>query len=92
MKTLKLSNIARNFTLLAAGAFMATLVVVPFTTSADDDDDSIIRVRETPSTFVIEASNGIDSRFTLVENGGNMVLALVEEAPQILVDEFDDDD
>ena len=36
MKTLKLNSLARNLTLIAAGAFMATLVVLPITSSAND--------------------------------------------------------
>ncbi len=90
MKTLKLNGLTRNLTLIAAGAFMATLVVLPFTTSADHLDDLSPEVSPVV-TYILEDSNGNDAVFTLVENSGSMVLTLVEE-PAINTRTFDDDD
>jgi len=83
MKTLKLNNLMRNVTLIAAGAFMATLVVLPFTTSANDDDGTDHSISAPPVTYVLGASDGSDAVFTLVENDGSMVLTLVRP-PTIL--------
>ena len=79
MKTLKLNNLMRNLTLIAAGAFMATLVVLPITTSAEDDDDINTPVAVPAATYTLGASDGTSAVFTLVENDGSMVLTLVEE-------------
>ncbi len=88
MKTLKLNNVMRNLTLLGAGAFMATLVVLPITTHADDDD--VYEPEVFPAvTYVLGASDGTSAVFTLVANDGSMVLTLVEQ-PAIRT--FDDDD
>ncbi len=89
MKILKLNNLMRNLTLLGAGAFMATLVVMPLTTNASDDDDINTPVAAPAATYTLGASNGTSAVFTLVENDGSMVLTLVEE-PVVL--EFDDED
>ncbi len=78
MKTLKLNNVMRNLTLLAAGAFMATLVVLPITTNASDDEP--YRPEAVPAaTYVLGASDGTSAIFTLVQNDGSKVLTLVEE-------------
>ncbi len=90
MKTLKLNSLTRNLTLIAAGAFMATLVVLPITSSADHLDDISPEVVPV-ATYMLAASDETVAIFTLVENGGNMVLALVEE-PAINTRSFDDDD
>ncbi len=89
MKTLKLNRLMRNVTLIAAGAFMATLVVLPFTTSANDDDGTDQGIAAPPVTYVLGASDGSRAVFTLVENDGRMVLTLVRP-PAIL--DFGDDD
>lgn len=89
MKTLKLNNLMRNVTLIAAGAFMATLVVLPFTTSANDDDGTDHSIVASPVTYVLGASDGSSAVFALVENDGRMVLTLVER-PAIL--NFGEDD
>ena len=89
MKTLKLNSLTRNLTLIAAGAFMATLVVLPITSSADDDNP--FRPEVTASaTYILEASDGTEAVFTLVANDGSMVLTLVEE-PAIRTIVEDDD-
>ena len=75
MKTLKLNNLTRNLSLIAAGAFMATLVVLPITTNASDEDPR--PVRAPVATYTLGASDGTNAVFTLVENDGNMVLTLV---------------
>ena len=76
MKTLKLNNLMRNLTLIGAGAFMATLVVLPITTNAADDEP--YRPEVVPGAiYVLGASDGTSAVFTLVENDGSMVLALV---------------
>ena len=45
MKTLKLNNLMRNLTLIGAGAFMATLVVLPITTNASGGPGSDLHPR-----------------------------------------------
>ncbi len=80
MKTLKLNNLMRNLALLGAGAFMATLVVLPITTHAENDDDINTPVAVPAATYTLGASDGTSAVFTLVENDGNMVLTLVEES------------
>ena len=89
MKTLKLNNLMRNVTLIAAGAFMATLVVLPFTTSANDEDGTDHSIAAQPATYVLGASDGSSDAFTLVENDGRMVLTLVRP-PTVL--NFGDED
>ncbi len=89
MKILKLNNLMRNLTLIGAGAFMATLVVLPITTNASDDDDINTPVAVPAATYVLGASDGTNAVLTLVENDGSMVLTLVEEP---VVREFNDDD
>ncbi len=80
----------RNLTLIGAGAFMATLFVLPFTTNASDVDDDFIRPVTAPATtYTIGANDGTSAVFTLVENDGSMVLTLVEEP---VVREINDDD
>ena len=89
MKALKLNNLVRNLTLIGAGAFMATLVVLPITTSAEDDDGDFRSVAVPAATYTLGASDGTNSVFTLVENNGSMVLSLIEE-PAIRI--FHDND
>ena len=90
MKTLKLNNMMRNLTLLGAGAFMATLVVLPITTNASDDDDVEINIPAAPAaTYTLGASDGTSAVFTLVENDGALVLTLVEEPAEF---DFNEDD
>ena len=91
MKTLKLNNFVRNLTLIGAGAFMATLIVLPITTNAsDDDDDEPYTPAVVPAaTYTLGASDGTSAVFTLVENDGTMVLTLVDEPT---VQDFDDDE
>ena len=92
MKTFKLNSLMRNLTLLAAGAFMATLVVLPITTNAsDDDDDTFTPVAVPAATYTLWDGDGNASVFTLEANDGNMVLTLVEE-PAIRTFAQDDDD
>ncbi len=92
MKTLKLNNMMRNLTLLGAGAFMATLVVLPITTNASDDDDEPFTPAVVPAaTYTLGASDGTSAVFTLVENDGTLVLTLVEE-PAVQDFAFNDDD
>ena len=70
----------RNLALLGAGAFMATLVVLPITTNASDDEEGDSRRVAVPAaTYVLGASDGTSAVFALVENDGRMVLTLVEE-------------
>ena len=88
MKTLKLNNMMRNLTLLAAGAFMATAVVLPMTTSASDDEPNTPRVAPV-ATYTLGANNGTSSVFTLVENNGSMVLSLVEQPVRIISEDND---
>ncbi len=89
MKILKLNNLMRNLALLGAGAFMATLVVLPITTNASDDDEPYTPVAVPAATFMLAGSDNTVTIFTLVENDGSMVLTLVEET---VVRDFDDDD
>ena len=91
MKILKLNNMMRNLTLLGAGAFMATLVVLPITTNAsDDDDDQPFTPAVVPAaTYTLGANNGTSAVFTLVENDGSLVLTLVEEPADF---DFNEDD
>ncbi len=87
MKILKLNNLMRNLSLIAAGAFMATLVVLPITTNASHDEP--FRPEVAPAaTYTLGASDGTSAVFTLVKNDGSMVLTFVEE-PQF---DFDDED
>ncbi len=91
MKILKLNNLMRNLTLLGAGAFMATLVVLLITTNASDKDDGGYAPAAVPAaTYTLGASDGTSAVFSLVANDGSMVLTLVEE-PNFDFD-FDDDD
>ncbi len=86
MKTLKMNNLMRNLTLLAAGAIMATLVVLPITTSASHDE--LDRpARASAPTFTLGANNGISSVFELVEINGNMVLSVVDVHDFRIIDE-----
>ena len=90
MKTLKLNNLMRNMTLIAAGAFMAFLVVLPLTSSADHNDN-FVRPEVVPAaTYTLGASDGTSSVFTLVENNGGMVLTLVEEPAVRILNDTDD--
>lgn len=92
MKTLKLNNFVRNLTLIGAGAFMATLIVLPITTNASDDDDDGVRTpRPVAATYTLESSDGTSAVFTLVQNDGSMVLTLVEE-PTVRDFALNDDD
>ncbi len=77
MKILK-NNLMRNLTLIGAGAFMATLVVLPITTNASDEAPYKASVA-TAATYTLGASDGTSAVFTLVENDGSLVLTLVEE-------------
>ncbi len=86
MKILKLNNLMRNLTLIGAGAFMATLVILPITTKASDDDP-YTPVAVPAATYVLGASDGTSAVFTLVENDGKMVLTLVEERVFLDIDE-----
>ena len=91
MKILK-NNLMRNLTLIGAGAFMATLVVLPITTNAaDNDDDGTKPEAVSAATYTLGASDGTSAVFTLVENDGSMVLTLVEE-PTVRDFAFNDDD
>ncbi len=88
MKILKLNNLMRNLTLIGAGAFMATLVVLPITTNASDDDE--INTPVAPAaTYTLGASDGTSAAFTLVEIDGSLVLTLVDEPADF---EFNEDD
>ncbi len=91
MKILKLNNWMRNLTLIGAGAFMATLVVLPITTNASNDDEPYTPVVVPSATYTIGASDGTSAVFTLVENDGSLVLTLVEE-PVVRDFDFNDDD
>ena len=77
------SSLSRN-----AGAFMATLVVLPLTTNASDDEP-YRPVALPAATYTLAGSDNTVAIFTLVENDGSMVLTLVEET---VVRDFDDDD
>ncbi len=88
MKTLKLNSLTRNLTLIAAGAFMATLVVLPITTNASDDDS--YRPEASAATYSLESGNGTSAVFTLVDINGSMVLTLVEEP--VIIRTFNDDE
>ena len=93
MRTLTLKNIAKNMTLLVAGALMATMIAVPLggIASADDDDDiPVNNAIVVPVTFTIEANNGSPSTFELVERDGQMMLVLLHQGPTYTP--FDDDD
>ena len=80
MQTLTLKNTAKNLTLLAAGALMATMIALPLggIASADDDDDPVDNSIVVPFTYTIEATNGGSSTFELVERDGQMMLVLVD--------------
>ncbi len=95
MKTLKMNSLMnslmRNLTLIAAGAFMATLVVLPITTSADHTDDNY-RPVVAPVTYTLGANDGTSSVFTLVQNNGSMVLSLVEEPAIRPLNDNEDED
>ncbi len=89
MKTLKLNNLMRNLTLIGAGAFMATLVVLPITTSAEDDESALRPVAVPAATYTLGANDGTSAVFTLVENDGSLVLTFVEEPVYF---DYNDDD
>ena len=91
MQNLKLNSLMRNLSLIAAGALLATLVVLPITTWADDEDDEDSSPRAAPArTYILKARNGANSVFTLVENDGSMVLTLVEKKRRIFKESDDD--
>ena len=85
MNTLKLKNLMRNLALIGAGAFMATLILLPLTTRADDGDDG---TDFTPPTYRGEsyAIRAVDRNldiFTLTRLGTdpNLVLTLEDFKP-----------
>ena len=79
MQTIKLNTLVRNLSLIAAGAFMATLVVLPITTWAGDEDEDPTPKEAPAATYTLRDSRHALSVFTLVEHDGRRVLALVEE-------------
>ena len=81
----------RNLTLIGAGAFMATLVVLPITTSAEDDESALRPVAVPAATYTLGASDGTSAVFTLVEIDGSLVLTLVDE-PDVNDFAFNEDD
>jgi len=86
MKTLKLKNLMRNLALIVAGAFMATLILLPLTTSADDDDDDTDFISPTHrgESYAIRAIDRNLDIFTLTRVGRdpNLVLTLEDFKPQ----------
>ena len=89
MNTLKPKNLMRYLALMGAGAFMATLVVLPITTSAEDEDGGIRPEPAPAATYTLGASDGTSAVFTLVENDGTLVLTLVEEPVDFAFNEDD---
>ena len=83
MKTLNLKSLMRNLALMGAGAFMATLIILPLTTSADNDDDQDDYIDPKPRvvTYTLRDSEGHLAKFTLTGIGrdGNQVLTLHEK-------------
>jgi len=86
MNTLKLKNLMRNLALISAGAFMATLILLPLTTSADDDDDGTDFIPPTHrgESYAIRAIDRNLDLFTLTRVGRdpNLVLTLEDFKPQ----------
>ena len=80
MQTLNLKNMAKNLTLIAAGALMATLIAVPLVGSVNADDDDHFIAPAAPPTYVIATVSGGASSFELVEwQDGKMVLVLLPD-------------
>ena len=93
MGTITLKNTWENLTLVATGAFIATLIAVPLggIASADDDlNDTLPYVSpvEAP-TYAILGSNGLISTFELVERDGKMMLVLYEDTSVFVAPEDD---
>ena len=81
MKTLKLKNLSRNLVLIVAGAFMATLILLPLTSSADDGDDEtdFIRPKILGEDYAIRSTDGSLDIFTLMRGKGGMLLTLKDD-------------
>ena len=84
-----MNRLMRNLSLIAAGAFLATLVLLPITTWADDDDEEDgQRGKAASTTYTLRTTSGARSNFTLVTIAGNTFLTLV---PELSPRNFDDD-
>ncbi len=86
MNTLKLKNLTRSLALIGAGAFMATLILLPLTTSAEDGDDDTDFIPPTHrgESYAIRAIDRNLDIFTLTRVGRdpNLVLTLEDFKPQ----------
>jgi len=85
MNTLKLKNLVRYLALIGAGAFMATLILLPLTTSAEDGDDQTDFIPPTTrgEDYAIRSTDGSLDIFTLMKVGkdGNLLLTLQDNNP-----------
>ena len=85
MNTLKLKNLMRYLALMGAGAFMATLIILPLATSADDGDDQTDFIPPTTrgEDYAIRSTDGSLDIFTLMRVGkdGNLLLTLQDDNP-----------
>ena len=93
MRTLTLKNTWKNLTLVAAGALMATMIVLPFagSASADEDDDFSFHPAPAKVTYSIKGSNGAPTTFEVIEINGTMVLTLfVDDAPTLVSTDEDE--
>ena len=80
MNTLKLKSLMRYLALIGAGAFMATLILLPLTTNAEDGDDETDFIPPTTrgEDYAIRSTDGRLDIFTLTRVGPdpNLVLTL----------------
>ena len=87
MNTLKLKNLMSNLALIGAGAFMATLILLPLTTSAEDgdDDEDFTPPTNRSENYAIRAIDRKLDIFTLKRVGpdGNRVLTLPDFKPRL---------
>ena len=86
-----MNGLMKNLTLIAAGALLATLILLPIITWANDDDEEDGQyAKGLPATYTLRTNRGARSNFTLVTTiDGNTILTLV---PEGAARNSDDDD
>ena len=95
MQALNLKRTAKNLTLIAVGAIMATMIAVPLTGNASADDEKPYLAPAEAVTYTITGSDGQSASFALLEIEGEMALVLQPEQkyfPGRIDDGEDDDD
>ena len=73
MAIMKIGNLTRTLALLSAGALLGIFLLTPLSAGADHDPAERPARVVSPPTFVLEATNGQNFTFQLVENGDGMM-------------------